>query len=228
MNMGDLVLKPKQPRLSQWQSAEMLSRKPWYPGNFNRAGHPPRPTYNYKPPEPASVWREVGPYAYHTPIYAPTILQPNKGKDYYFLAPYYRNAMPPPPNPNRLLMVDHSRARNIMRKPEVSPCHCRSKSMEDVRSEVFEVTDWEEDENGNRVENNNKFSKLYNRRSMENLLLDTAPSPKRKGSFQVCFYSNYNFLAQYLIYKALIIYYSSTCTFLFASLLTDFLIYRVA
>lgn len=186
--MGDLVLKPKQPRISQWQSAEMLSRKPWYPSNFSRPIQPPRPTYNFRPPEPPSIWREVGPYAYHTPIYGPSaVLQPNKGKDYYFLAPYYRNAMPPPPNPNRLLMVDPSRTRNMMRKPEIIPCHCRSKSMEDVRSEVVEVTDWEEDENGNRIEaNRNKLNKFYNRRSMENLLSDSEPSPKRKGSFQVC------------------------------------------
>lgn len=58
--------------------------------------------------------------------------------------------------------------------------------MEDVRSDIFEITDWEEDENGNRVELNNKVnSKFFGRRSMENLLLDTVPSAKRKGSFQV-------------------------------------------
>lgn len=183
--MGDMLLKQKPPRVTQWPSAEMLSRKPWYPTNLSRTTQ--RQTFNFHPVEPA-VWRDST-YAYHSPRYSPgsAYYQPNKGKDYYFLAPYYRNAMPPPPNPNQLLMVDHARRKHI-RKIETI-CRCRSKSMEDVRSEIVEVTDWDEDENGNKLDyhSRDKIRKMYNRRSMEDLLSEKnyTSTSKRNGSYQV-------------------------------------------
>lgn len=181
--MGDMVLKKN--RNPQWQSSEMLSRKNWYPIQ-QRPQHMPRPAFGYRPQEPTPVWRDVNHYGY-SPMYHPgTLVQPNKGKEYYYLAPFYRNAMPPPPNPNRLLMVDPNKSRNVLTIPEPISCHCRSKSMEDVRSDVVEMQGWDEDENGNRVDKygKKKMGKGYNR-SMENLLLDTVPSAKRKGSYQV-------------------------------------------
>lgn len=62
--------------------------------------------------------------------------------------------------------------------------------MEDVRTEVVEVNGnhWEDDINGNHVaRGNNKFNQYNNRRSMENLLVDTGYSPnsKRSGKLKV-------------------------------------------
>lgn len=66
-----------------------------------------------------------------------------------------------------------------------SPCQCRSKSMEDVRTDVVEVNGnhWEDDINGNHVtRTSDKFNRYSNRRSMENLLVDTGYSPNSKRS----------------------------------------------
>lgn len=169
--------------MSQWQSMEMLSRRPWVPSRG-------RQSFNFRPhcepvgrPQPFSL-SSYGNYG-----------QINKSRDYCYLTPYYRNVMPPPPppqgpptNPNkdRLLMVDPSRKKGSKKSLELSPCQCKSKSLDDVRMEV--ASDWEDDENGNKVisrrkkinminskllSNNNK--KMYNRRSMDNLLIDTNP-----------------------------------------------------
>lgn len=83
-------------------------------------------------------WRETA--YYPTPVisYAPS--KPHG--EHYFLAPYYRNVMPPPPNlhkSQRLLMVDSRRRYSMSMGPGHSSCHCRSKSMEDVRTEVVEI-----------------------------------------------------------------------------------------
>lgn len=179
--MSDAVLKSKQIRPPPWQSADMMSRKqPWYPVNFQRPVRP-RLAYHFRSAEPP-IWREPSPYAFPSPIYG----HGKTGKDYYFMAPFYRNAMPPPPNPNRLLMIDPVNGRCTTRKPEMVPCHCKSRSMEDVRTEVVEVSNWGEDENGNRIEtrSDRRYSKPYNK-SMENLLGERSPNAKRLGSFQV-------------------------------------------
>lgn len=178
-----MLLKQKPPRVSQWQSTEMLSRKPWYPTTYQRTTQ--RQSFNFRPMMEHANLRDST-YGYHTPYHQSTI---NKGKDYYFLSPYYRNAMPPPPNPSQLLMVDHTRRRSNFRRPQEVSCRCRSRSMEDVRTEVVEV-DWDEGVNVKKpidYQNGNKFGRMYNRRSVEDLLADTHyKSPaKRVGSFQV-------------------------------------------
>lgn len=182
-NMGDLLLKQKPPRIQpHWQSNEMLYRKPFPPMYQHKIV--PKATFNFRPSEPR--WREPSNY-YQTPVmYNSPVKQT---RDYHFMAPYYRNMMPPPPNPNRLLMVDPRRRISV--KSSEPPCQCRSKSMEDVRTDVVEVTaDWQHDYNGNRVsptKSADKFGRFSNRRSMENLLVDTdfSPSSKRNGRFQV-------------------------------------------
>lgn len=149
---------------------------------------------------------------------------------YFLAPPYYRSAMPPPPNmtsngstrnggSDRLLMVDPaaSRRRHTSSKKNGNgdikiltkqiTCHCnisntksRSRSMDDIRSDVVEVnSEWDDhhDENGNNIlssKNNekklstsshgsNKYGNgklrenMYARRSVENLLVDTNYSP---------------------------------------------------
>ena len=112
-----------------------------------------------------------------------------KGRDYYYLAPMYRNAMPPPPPAltglqvppvaigPRMMIMEKPRSRtksssNGAGRSSVPPCTCsvgRTRSLEDVRSEMSE---WEEynDENGNRVKAGSKNRLRHTRRSMENLL----------------------------------------------------------
>ncbi|KAF2884082.1 hypothetical protein ILUMI_22101, partial [Ignelater luminosus] len=201
--MGDLLLKQKPPRMSQWQSLEMLSRRPWFPVQPQRSPRGRQQSFNFRPPE-AIDYRYAG--ISNSPYSPGSFCQQNKSRDYCYLTPYYRNAMPPPPNPNRdrLLMVDPSRNKRAhMKKSELSACQCRSKSLDDVRPEIVEMSsEWEEDENGNKItsrrkhnnSNNNSSSNKYNnnkkyqnnRRSMDNLLIDTAygVSSKRIGSWQ--------------------------------------------
>lgn len=95
--------------------------------------------------------------------------------------------MPPPPNPNRLLMIDPCRRLSGVITGGVDPnhCQCKSKSMEDVRTDVEMVSkNWKNtnDINCNYVQSaavlhSEKYSKFSNRRSMENLLIDTDYSP---------------------------------------------------
>lgn len=126
----------------------------------------------------------------------------NKGRDYYFLSPHYRN---PVPNLNHTELYLGRDRRRQLRQPDPAapaPCPCnRSRSMEDMRTDI--VTEWEDDdENGNRIvapvtqfkrppyRFNSGFSK-HNHLSMENLV-ETAPhvpSPKRVPAFQVTFKS---------------------------------------
>lgn len=180
-------------RPQQWQSrADLASRKqPWCPVNFQRPLRP-RTSFHFRHPEPP-VWREVNPYTFPSPIYGPGSAgqqqpQKKKGKDYYFLAPYFRNVMPPPPNPNRLLTIDVTNSKNAYRKSEVMvPCHCKSRSMEDVRTDVVELSEWDRDENGNQVERQNVkgANKCFNK-SMENLLVEAANhTSKRTQRYQV-------------------------------------------
>ncbi|XP_031347094.1 uncharacterized protein LOC116173615 [Photinus pyralis] len=178
--MGDLLLKQRPPTVKHWQSLEMLSRRGWPPVHPQYLAHN-RQILSFKPPD----WRERGNYILpHSTYNSSNYCQINKSRDYCYLAPYYRNAMPPPPNPNkdRLLMIDPTRRRVTSRKAEVHPCQCRSRSLDDVRPEFVEMSsEWEEDENGNKIgrrhknkSNYDKHSKKYrsNRRSMDNLLLD--------------------------------------------------------
>ncbi|GJQ79536.1 hypothetical protein Trydic_g16383 [Trypoxylus dichotomus] len=163
----------------------MLARKAW--PQVHHRNTQPRPSYNFRPPEPIT-WRDTINYAYANVGYSPGSMYQtgNKKKDHYYLAPYFRNAMPPPPNPNRLLMVD-MRHKSNLKKSEMTPCQCRSRSLEDVRTEVIEVgSEWEEDMNLHL--NKTKHSKKpLNRRSMDNLLIDTsypATATKRSVNYQ--------------------------------------------
>ncbi|KAF7273228.1 hypothetical protein GWI33_014055 [Rhynchophorus ferrugineus] len=166
------------PSPQRWQSTDMLNARapftPFYPPS------PKRNSYPYRPPEPA-FWRDIPPH-----FRPPGFSYPPKVRDYHLLPPFYRNVMPPPPNPNRLLMVDPRRWANSMARSEGTfqnhpPCNCnghgspppvltqqKAKSMEDVREFVVE---WENDHNGNKVSPRTK-GRMEMRRSMENLLED--------------------------------------------------------
>lgn len=182
--MGDMLLKQK-PR---WQQGQVdMHRRPWPP--MFRAPFQRVPPFNFRPVD-QTTWRE--PFQYQTNGFSPA--QTNKSRDYYFLAPYYRNVMPPPPKlqKDRPLMVDTTRRRTNKRTEDKASCHCKSRSMEDVRFDVVEVQpEWEQDENGNDVSKTKKAApfglKPYGQHSMENLLVDTgytSPS-KRAGRFKV-------------------------------------------
>ncbi|VVC94344.1 unnamed protein product [Leptidea sinapis] len=126
----------------------------------------------------------------------------NKSRDYYFLSPSYRSAGAPTPSNSADLYVNRERHRQLRNPKATSPsCPCsRSRSLEDVRTEV--VTEWEDDdENGNRIvapatkfnrsshKTNAPFQKqnLLTRHSMENLIDDKSPQvlpPKRSSGFQ--------------------------------------------
>lgn len=128
------------------------------------------------PPPPAMTrWRE--------PTYWPTPVYSSKSKDPYLLAPFYRNVMPPPP-----MILTDPRGRN-----DFFPCHCRSKSMEDVRTDVVEIRTegaWQKDEDVNRYSGSNGSSGKHplknsvyinNRRSTDNLLADKPSRGWRAG-----------------------------------------------
>lgn len=114
----------------------------------------------------------------------------NKGRDYYYFAPMYRNAVPmPPPGgplqvapmglaPPRMMLVERPKAkgkssREKSREPLGPPCTCvvgRTRSLEDVRSEVSEWEDLNNNvENGKRTANSSRTG-IGSRKSMENLL----------------------------------------------------------
>lgn len=188
--MGDMILKQKPPfPPHRWQSSDMLSTRSGFPPFYPQI-NPKRNSYPFRPPEPAAFWRDIPPH-----FRPPGFSYPPKVRDYHMLPSFYRNVMPPPPNPNRLLMMDPRRwATSIPRSdgvvsPNQPPCHCnvqnapngvvavpnqKSRSMEDVREFVI---DWEQDHNGNNVSPRVK-GRLEGRRSMENLLDGNRVSPQ--------------------------------------------------
>lgn len=153
----------------------MLARKPWppvYPPRGYSHLHPAEAHYSYA-------------YARYNGQHQPRVF---KEQQHYFLAPYYRNVMPPPPRP--LVEQPRRRAGAQVHDP---PCRCKSKSLEDVREVVVDVgRDYDEDFNGNRVfgrERRREKSQGDNGKSMDNLTVDVGggyPSPRRVGSYQVC------------------------------------------
>ncbi|CAH1989902.1 unnamed protein product [Acanthoscelides obtectus] len=232
--MGDLLLKQKPPRQSDWQNPDSPNRK-HYPPGYHKApkglipchsGHPHlRPNevfYFQHPSEPPIIYEDHyvrqnnapfrlsdGQYrpAEHqfrlkelsrgdfqkwrgeTAYYPTPVLNypPKVTGEQQFLAPFYRNAMPPPPNPNRLLMVDPRRRSTSSYVASsngwrTASCSCRSKSMEDVRTEIVEVTEtketkWQKSCNGRQsasppCRKDHKLSRFNNRRSMDNLLVE--------------------------------------------------------
>lgn len=94
----------------------MLARKPWPPIYPQRVSSP---RYSSDPYETQSS------YAYAR--YSNNNAKFSKNQP-YFMAPYYRNALPPPLHADRLY-VDHKR-QNVH---NLSACSCKSKSLEDVR-----------------------------------------------------------------------------------------------
>jgi len=151
-------------------------RRPWPP--LYRHPHQNRPRFCFRPPDPPAEWRD---YNYT-----------NKGRDYYFMAPMYRNALPPPPPPRHMLVLD-PRLRRVSHNHVQCPClhRSRSRSLDDVRSEVN--SEWEE-AGGNdgpmsvtrphqSMGCSNKENHRLQRRSMENLLEPS--TPWRKHSNQV-------------------------------------------
>lgn len=179
--MGDMLLKHKRP--TQWQSTEMLARKPWPPIYPQRVS----PKYHLHPSETH--------YAYAYTRYNNNKNNQSGGiikEPQYFMAPYYRNVMPPPPSTNRPFM-DRTKRKVQVHHPPCSPCRCKSKSLEDVRADVVEVRrDYDDDFNGNRVLGRDRFGekrrdKQSNGRSMDNLTVDVGySSPRWIGSYQVC------------------------------------------
>ncbi|KAG7189547.1 hypothetical protein KM043_017236 [Ampulex compressa] len=201
--MGDIrVLDPRMdPRF------ELKQPRPWPPMYRN---HPASrgPSFCYRPVPLDTLTQWIAP---HIPDYnyVPARISganPNKGRDYYYLAPLYRNAMPPPPpqamsplqvspvgvSP-RMMMVERPRARakssGGLCRSSIPACTCsvgRTRSLEDVRSEVSEWEDYH-DENGNRLQRNSPKSVpgcRQTRRSMENLLDVEASEKHGLGTFE--------------------------------------------
>lgn len=186
--MGDIrILDPRMdPRFGS-----DTKHRPW-PPLYRSTGSSRGPSFCYRPvPVPLETLTQ-----WITPLpeynYMPARIQSNtsnKGRDYYYLTPMYRNAMPPPTQTlppmqgpqmgmsPRLMLMERPRTRakssGGIGRNSVPPCTCavgRARSLEDVRSEISE---WDEyhDENGNRIKTNPKTRiTRCNRKSMENLL----------------------------------------------------------
>lgn len=135
-------------------SVDML-RRPW------------PPLYHHYPNE----WREC---------YAP-LAPRDKGRDYYLLAPLYRDALPPPPPPPPPLNLP----RRHLLAPPACACPClhraRSRSLDHVDSAGLVRSDEESDHYQSRHPRPRHPGKENHlkRRSMENLL-DTRP-PRRRA-----------------------------------------------
>ncbi|XP_015608710.1 WD repeat-containing protein 47 isoform X4 [Cephus cinctus] len=182
--MGDLrILDPRMdPRLGNDGK-----HRPWPPMYRNSPSRGPSFCYRpMLPVEPISQW--LPPHlSSHDYNYLPTRMPGNKGRDYYYLTPLYRNAMPPPPAGQplqvpamglspRMMLTEGARTRAAKSsgghgRSSLPPCTCsvgRTRSLEDVRSEISEWEDYN-DENGNHVTTGHK-GRMQSRRSMENLL----------------------------------------------------------
>lgn len=178
--MGDLLIKQKSRSSPQWQPMEY--RRPWPPMYRSPIQKPHQhQQFNFHPnPIEPKNWHN------HSYNFSPSnIYQTNKSRDYYFLAPLYRNAMPPPPKPQKERFLLENKKRPSKRITE-QVCHCRSRSMDDVRFDVVELTP---DENGNNLEKSKTkgIKSAFGKHSMEDLLADTmyTSGPKRIGPCQV-------------------------------------------
>ncbi|XP_041986208.1 WD repeat-containing protein 47 isoform X3 [Aricia agestis] len=162
---------------------------------------PAQPNFYFRPPDPmdARNFKSSSKGSTYSELSAMSAYS-NKSRDYYFLSPSYRSAGAPTPSAQELYL-NRERARpSRPARPPSPACPCaRSRSLEDVRTEV--VTEWEDDdENGNRIvapatkfnrptyKTNTELQKqgFLARRSMENLN-DRSPQPlppKRIAAFQ--------------------------------------------
>lgn len=185
--MGDIrVLDPRMdPRF------DLKQHRPWPPMFRNHLnGRPPSFYYRPMPLDTLAQW--ITPHIPHSDYnYVSARVSSNpKSRDYYYLAPLYRNAMPPPPQamppmqispvtmPPGMMLMERGRGRakssgGLTRS--MPPCTCavgRTRSLEDVRSEVSEWDDYH-DENGNHLHRSSPKGMSacrQARRSMENLL----------------------------------------------------------
>ncbi|XP_011315225.1 WD repeat-containing protein 47 isoform X4 [Fopius arisanus] len=175
--MGDIrILDPR-------MDSRFDKHRPWPVYRNHPATRGPSLCYRPMPMEALSRWitPHIPPHDYN---YPPPAMRTNKNRDYYYLTPMYRNAIgssaltvqvPPMAITNRMMIMDKSRSKTKSSgtgRSSVPPCTCsvgRTRSLEDVRSEISE---WDEynDENGNRVKTNSKSYFRNSRRSMENLL----------------------------------------------------------
>lgn len=143
--------------------------RPWPPIYRQQ---PNRTSFCFRPQE-SPPWRD---YGYR-----------EKGREYYYLAPLYRNALPPPPQPiemppPRRLMLLNPQTRSC---PSECPCLHRSRSLEDVRSDLN--SEWSDDDhkvNGYRYNRKNTPKSFPNkiRRSIDD---SVKMDPRRRGSYQV-------------------------------------------
>nr|XP_012143848.1 PREDICTED: WD repeat-containing protein 47 isoform X3 [Megachile rotundata] len=182
--MGDIrVLDPRMdPRFDLKQS------RPWPP---MYRSHPATrgPSFCYRPLPMDAMTQWMTPHLDYN--YVPARISSsnaNKGRDYYYLTPLYRNAMPPPQamsplqvppvavSPRMMMMGPGNRAKSSggLCRSSVPPCTCsvgRTRSLEDVRSEASEWEDYH-DENGNHLQRKSPKNGAckQTRRSMENLL----------------------------------------------------------
>ncbi|XP_017770323.1 PREDICTED: WD repeat-containing protein 47 isoform X4 [Nicrophorus vespilloides] len=137
-------------------------------GSYSQRHLQSRQLFNSYRPE-SNHYRDCRPYAaYASSNYSPgNIFHANK--DHYYLAPYYRNAMPPPPpSLNRLLMIDPTKMRKQHNYHTKN--HLTSRSMEDMRQ--IDLAHYRDNGCTNRL----KRSKTKNcaaYTSMEHLLIDT-------------------------------------------------------
>lgn len=188
IDMGDIrILDPRvDPRF------DLKQHRPW-PPMYRNHSNPRGPSLCYRPVPFETVTQWMGPHItdYN---YIPARIgapNPNKSRDYYYLAPMYRNAMPPPAQAispiqvspvavsPRMMMMERPRGRTKSSgdygRNSVPPCTCavgRTRSLEDVRSEMSEWEDYH-DENGNNLRRNSPKGVAacrQARRSMENLL----------------------------------------------------------
>lgn len=191
--MGDIrVLDPRMdPRFDVSKQS-----RPWPPmyRSHPAAGTGRGPSFCYRPvPLDAMAPQWIPPHVaeYNYVPARMSAASSNKGRDYYYLAPLYRNAIPPPQpmsplqlssvavSPRMLMMDARGRTRSsaALCRGNAPACTCssvgRTRSLEDVRSEASEWEDYQ-DENGNHLQR--KSSKnggnmcRQGRRSMENLL----------------------------------------------------------
>ncbi|XP_032527958.1 WD repeat-containing protein 47 isoform X3 [Danaus plexippus] len=172
--------------------------RPWPP--LSRQAHP---NFYFRPPDPmdARNFKTSSSKSSAYSDFSGMSAYSNKSRDYYFLSPSYRSAGAPTPSNHADLYLSRERSRQIRTANASSPaCPCsRSRSLEDVRTEV--VTEWEDDdENGNRIvapatkfnrttyKTNATFEKqnFMTRHSMENLVERSpqVPPPKRISAFQ--------------------------------------------
>lgn len=127
-------------------------------------------------------------------FYSPKEFYHHKSKgDYYFLAPLYRNVLPPPPPPAPLKPMP----RRIMPMPPIDlmrrsnsqpPCTCsvpprlRSKSLENLNNIIIDSQEDEYPSSSNYRDSAGHKDKENFRRSMENLL-DVNNNPTTAAPF---------------------------------------------